>query len=185
MNFPNILSILRIILIPLFIGIFSTPTITRSHWAAFVFFIASVTDWFDGYIARKWGQVTLLGKLLDPVADKLLVLTALIMLVELNRIPSWIAIVIIGREVAVTGLRAIASSTGIIISAKEMGKFKTTIQIFSILFLIIDYPVNIGGTTIDMHAIGTWGILLAALLSLISAFEYFSRFYKNLGKGAN
>lgn len=182
MNFPNILSILRIGLIPLFMIVFSTPTMLRSEWAAIIFSIASATDWFDGYIARKWGQVTVLGKLLDPVADKLLVLTALIMLVELDRLAAWIAIVIIGRDMAVTGLRAIASSSGIIIAAREMGKYKTTIQIVAILFLILNYRLEMGKIVINMNSIGTGLIWLAALLALISAIDYFLQFYRQLNK---
>lgn len=180
MNLPNILSILRISLIPVFIIIFTTPTTVRSQWAALIFFIASVTDWFDGYIARRWGQVTLSGKLLDPVADKLLVLSALIMLVEFQRVASWIAIIIIGRELAITGLRAIASSVGIVIAAKEMGKYKTTLQIFAILLLILDYPLILFGKQIDLHIIGTVGLWSAAILSLVSAFDYFMRFWVDL-----
>ena len=88
MNLPNILTILRILLIPFFIVVFAVPSISRSNWAAIIFIIASLTDWIDGYLARKYGQVTLSGKLLDPVADKLLVLSALIMLVEFHRVPS-------------------------------------------------------------------------------------------------
>lgn len=183
MTLPNILSILRIFLIPIFIALFSTPTVVRSQWAAIIFIIASITDWFDGYIARKWGQVTLAGKFLDPVADKLLILSALIMLVELGRVDSWIAIVIVGRDLAITGLRAIASSVGIVIAAKEMGKYKTTVQIFAIILLILDYPVLVFERTINLHLLGTVSIWFAALLSLISAFDYFFRFWINVKEG--
>lgn len=180
MNLPNILSIFRIILIPIFIVVFSTPTDVRLQWAALIFFIASVTDWFDGYIARRWGQVTLSGKLLDPVADKLLVLSALIILVEFKRVASWIAIIIIGRELAITGLRAIASSAGIIIAAKEIGKYKTTLQVFAILLLILDYPVVFFGREIDLHIIGTVCLWSAAILALVSGLDYFIRFWGDL-----
>ncbi len=183
MNLPNILTILRISLIPLFIFVFSTPSVERSHWAALVFIIASLTDWFDGYIARKWRQVTLSGKLLDPVADKLLVLAALIMLVEVNRVASWIAIVIIGREIAVTGLRAIASSMGIVIAAKEMGKYKTVVQIFAIVLLILDYTVTISGVPVDLHLVGTVFLWLSLILAIISGFTYFYRFWISLDHG--
>ncbi|OGW66900.1 MAG: CDP-diacylglycerol--glycerol-3-phosphate 3-phosphatidyltransferase [Nitrospirae bacterium RIFCSPHIGHO2_02_FULL_40_19] len=182
LNLPNILSILRIILIPLFIIFFSDPSVSRSQWAALIFAIASVTDWFDGYIARKWGQVTLSGKFLDPVADKLLVMSALIMLVEINRVSSWIAIIIIGRELAITGLRAIASSVGVVIAAKEMGKYKTIMQMFSITFLILGYSVYPAGRQIDLHLLGTVGLWAAALLSVISAFDYFYRFWNNIAQ---
>lgn len=180
MNLPNVLSIIRILLIPVFIFVFTTPSHNRSEWAAFIFIIASLTDWFDGYIARKWGQVTLSGKFLDPVADKLLVLSALVMLVELRRVAAWIAIVIIGRELAITGLRAIASSVGVVIEAKEMGKYKTAVQILAIILLILDYPILISGEYIDLHVLGTVGLWFAAVLSIVSAFEYFYKFWNNI-----
>lgn len=185
MNIPNILSILRILLIPLFIVVFSNPSVIRSKWAALIFLIASITDWFDGFIARRWGQVTLYGKFLDPVADKLLVLSALILLVEFNRVPSWIAIVIIGRDLAITGLRAIASSVGIVIAAKEMGKYKTTFQMIAILLLILDYPALFFGILIDLHTIGTVGLWIAAVLAIISAIDYFLKFKDNMKSQRN
>lgn len=177
MNLPNILTILRILLIPFFIIVFAVPSISRSNWAAIIFILASLTDWIDGYIARKYGQVTLSGKLLDPVADKLLVLSALIMLVELHRVPSWLAIVIIGRDVAITGLRAIASSIGIVIAAKEMGKMKTIVQIIALVFLILDYPVLFSSRVIDFHTVGTVLLWSSAILAIISAGDYIVRFW--------
>ncbi len=150
-----------------------------SFWAAIIFSIASITDWLDGYLARKWQQVSLSGKFLDPVADKLLILSALIMLVEFRRVAAWIAIVIIGRELAITGLRAIAASIGIVIEAKEMGKFKTVVQILAIILLILNYPVIIFERSLDLHLFGTVGLWLAAILSLISAFDYFYKFWNN------
>jgi len=180
LNIPNILSILRILLIPLFIVTFSDPTPIRSAWAAVIFILASITDWFDGFIARRWGQVTLYGKFLDPIADKLLVLSALILLVEFRRVSSWIAIVIIGRDLAITGLRAIASSVGIVIVAKEMGKYKTTFQMVAILLLLFDYPVSFLGTIIDLHRIGTIGLWIAALLSVLSAIDYILKFKNDI-----
>ncbi len=177
MNLPNILTTLRLSLIPVFIIVFASPSIVRSQWAALIFIIASATDWFDGYIARKWGQVTLSGKLFDPVADKLLVLAALIMLVELNRVDSWIAIIIIGRELAITGLRAIASSMGIVLAAKEMGKYKTVLQILAIVLLILDYKISLFERPMDLHLIGTIFLWFATILALVSAFDYFFRFW--------
>ncbi len=145
------------------------PSVTRSHLAALIFILASVTDWFDGYLARKFKQVTLSGKLLDPVADKLLVMSALIMLVEFQRVTSWLAILIIGRDIAITGLRAIASSVGIIIAAKEMGKLKTIVQIIAIVLLILDY-----------HVFGTIVLWFSAILAIVSAFDYSIRFWMNV-----
>lgn len=169
MNLPNIVTLLRILLIPVFIIVFAIPSVTRSQLAALIFILASVTDWFDGYLARKFKQVTLSGKLLDPVADKLLVMSALIMLVEFQRVTSWLAILIIGRDIAITGLRAIASSVGIIIAAKEMGKLKTIVQIIAIVLLILDYPV-----------FGTIVLWSSAILAIISAFDYSIKFWMNV-----
>lgn len=169
MNLPNIVTILRILLIPVFIIVFTIPSVTRSHLAALIFIFASLTDWFDGYLARKFKQVTLSGKLLDPVADKLLVMSALIMLVQFQRVASWLAILIIGRDIAITGLRAIASSVGIVIAAKEMGKLKTIVQIIAIVFLILDYPV-----------FGTIALWFSAILAIISAFDYAIKFWMNV-----
>jgi CDP-diacylglycerol--glycerol-3-phosphate 3-phosphatidyltransferase len=180
LNLPNILTIIRISLIPVFIIIFADSSAARSQWAALIFIIASVTDWFDGYFARRYGQVTLYGKLLDPVADKLLVLSALVMLVEFRRVAAWLAIIIIGREIAITGLRAIASSMGTIIAAKEMGKYKTAVQIVAIVFLIVDYPVFIFDRHVDLHSIGTFALWIAAILSVISAFDYFFKFWNTV-----
>lgn len=180
MNLPNVLSIFRITLIPVFIVVFTAQSAVVSQWAATIFIVASITDWFDGYIARRWGQVTLFGKFLDPIADKLLVLSALIMLVEFKRVAPWIAIVLIGRDLAITGLRAIASSMGIVIAAKDIGKYKTTVQILAIIFLILDFPVNLFGKSINLHLLGTVGIWLAAILSLISALDYSLKFWNDM-----
>ncbi len=182
MNLPNILTILRILLIPFFIILFAEPSVSRSNWAAIIFIIASLTDWIDGYIARKYGQVTLSGKLLDPVADKLLVLSALIMLVELQRVPAWLAIIIIGRDVAITGLRAIASSIGIVIAAKEIGKMKTIVQIIALVFLILNYPVVIGSRVIDLHTIGIVILWYSAFLAMVSAGDYIYKFWVSVKK---
>ncbi len=182
MNLPNILTILRILLIPFFIIVFAVPSVSRSNWAALIFILASLTDWIDGYLARKYQQVTLSGKLLDPVADKLLVLSALIMLVEFQRVPSWLAILIIGRDVAITGLRALASSMGVVIAAREMGKMKTIVQIIAIVFLVLEYPVFFNSRVIDLHTIGTVLLWYSAILSLISAGDYTIRFFTSVKK---
>ncbi len=180
MNLPNILTVLRILLIPFFIIVFAVPSVSRTDWAALIFILASATDWFDGYLARKYEQVTVSGKLLDPVADKLLVLSALIMLVEFHRVPSWLAIVIIGRDIAITGLRAVASSVGVVIAARDMGKMKTIVQIIALVFLILDYPVIFGSRIFDLHTIGTVMLWYSAVLAIISAADYTIRFWMKM-----
>ncbi|HTN44517.1 MAG TPA: CDP-diacylglycerol--glycerol-3-phosphate 3-phosphatidyltransferase [Nitrospiria bacterium] len=172
MNLPNLITLLRIFLIPVFILVFLTPTQPRSLAAAIIFIIASLTDLMDGYLARRWKQITKLGKFLDPIADKFLVLAALIMLVDFHRVSSWIAIVIIGRELAVTGLRAIASSSGIVIGADEAGKYKMAIQTVSIGLLILEYKIGF----INFHAWGTFLLWISMILAILSGIQYFIKF---------
>lgn len=180
MNVPNLLSVARIGLIPLFIAVFVHPTPLRSAAAAAIFVAAAVTDLIDGYIARRWQQVTDLGKLLDPLADKLLILAALVLLVEQQRVAAWLAIVLIGRELAVTGLRAIAASERIIIAADQAGKFKVLLQIIAITFLILDY--DLPGARFSW--IGTGLLWVSMLLAVGSAAQYAVRFYQALGRVA-
>lgn len=172
MNFPNLITLIRILLIPVFILVFQTPTGPRSLAAAIIFLIASLTDLMDGYLARRWEQITKLGKFLDPIADKFLVLAALIMLVDFHRVAAWIAIVIIGRELTVTGLRAIAASSGIVIAADETGKYKMVLQIIAIGFLILPYKFGF----IDFHVWGTFLLWISMILAIISGVQYFMKY---------
>ncbi|MBI5190053.1 MAG: CDP-diacylglycerol--glycerol-3-phosphate 3-phosphatidyltransferase [Nitrospirae bacterium] len=192
MNLPNSLTLLRVLLIPVFIYFLSSSTMfnltlgDRALIAAGIFFIASLTDGLDGYIARKTGQITKLGKLFDPIADKLLTSAALILLVALdNQVPAWIAIVIIGREFAVTGLRAAASSEGYVIPAYEGGKAKMVFQIIAIIALLIDLGVKnvdlFGILDLEAWLIGTVAIWIAMLLALISGIQYFVQFWDKIG----
>ncbi len=176
MNLPNLITLLRIFLIPVFILVFLTPTEARSMAAAVIFLIASLTDLMDGYLARRWKQITKLGKFLDPIADKFLILAALILLVDFHRVSSWIAIVIIGRELAVTGLRAIASSSGIVIAADEAGKYKMVIQTISIVLLILGYKIG----TINFHVWGTFLLWISMILAILSGVQYFVKFLSQI-----
>jgi len=141
--------------------------------AAIIFGLAAATDWLDGHLARVTNQVTLLGKLLDPVADKLLVMAALLPLVELDRVAAWIVVIIIGREFAVSGLRIIASAYGVNIAAGDLGKYKMAAEIVAILFLILDF-------NIIFHYLGQVSIWVAMFLSVISGVGYFFDFWNNL-----
>ena len=173
LHLPNALTVSRILLIPVFVVLFLTPTPERSLWAAAVFGLAALTDAVDGYLARRWGQVTSLGKLLDPIADKLLVLTALFLLVDVDQVEVWVAIVLAGRELFVTGLRGVAAREGIILAAEATGKLKMAAQVVAILFLILDGALAI---PFDFYLWGT-GILFASLaLSLLSAGQYCRQF---------
>jgi CDP-diacylglycerol--glycerol-3-phosphate 3-phosphatidyltransferase len=177
-NIPNLLSLSRILSVPVFVLLMLEPNPVRALSAGIVFSLASATDWLDGYLARKWGQVTKVGKLLDPIADKILIMSALVILVEIRPdvVHSWIAIVIIGREFAVTGLRAIASSEGIVIPAENVGKYKVGAQITAVLSLLLDYYL----TREWLRDLGTVALWLAMILSVYSAVQYFRTYWKQL-----
>ncbi len=172
LNLPTIITLSRIVLIPFFVLI--APD--RPFLGALIFGVASVTDFLDGYLARKTGQITKFGIILDPIADKFLVVSALILLVDMARLSAWIAIVIIVREFLVTGLRAVALSKDIIIPAEMGGKLKTFSQITAILCLIIS--MNIFG--IDLYDVGIVFIWIALILSIISGVQYTVSFWKRV-----
>lgn len=183
MNIPNRITISRILLIPIFILLLTLPldwgsisigndTLPIVHLvSALLFIIASGTDWVDGYYARKYNLVTNLGKFLDPMADKLLVAAAFVLLVELNMAPAWLVIIILSREFAVTGLRLVAAGEGVVLAAGQMGKWKTTFQLVSIAFLLLhDFPFSYLNLTIS---IGTILLYVALILTVVSGLDYF------------
>lgn len=172
-HLPNAITVSRILLIPVFVLFFLEPTPYRSIVAAAVFGLAALTDAVDGYVARRWGQVTKLGKLLDPIADKLLVLTALFLLVDFDRVAAWVAIVLAGRELAVTGLRGVAAREGIDLTPETTGKVKMAAQVMAILFLILDEAVP---ASLNFHYWGTIILFVSLALSLISAAQYVRQF---------
>ncbi|HHV38585.1 MAG TPA: CDP-diacylglycerol--glycerol-3-phosphate 3-phosphatidyltransferase [Tepidimicrobium sp.] len=144
MNLANKITLIRVLLIPIFVIILFCNLSSSHYIATFIFIIASITDGLDGYIARSRNQITTLGKFIDPLADKLLISTALISLVELGKIPAWIVIIIIGREFTITGFRTIAASANITVAASPLGKLKTITQIIAIISLLLDnYPFNL------------------------------------------
>ncbi len=142
---------------------------------AILFIVAALTDLLDGYIARRYHIVTTMGKFLDPIADKLIVNTAMIMMIPTDRIPAWIVAVIIIRDFAVDGIRSIASSEGMIIQASPLGKRKTLCQIFAVSALMIHYPI-IGA---DAHVVGMVILYVALILTVISGLDYFAKFYQS------
>ncbi|MBY0247352.1 MAG: CDP-diacylglycerol--glycerol-3-phosphate 3-phosphatidyltransferase [Nitrospiraceae bacterium] len=178
LNLPNFLTLVRILLIPVFVVIFLAPTPDRSLLAAVIFTVAAVTDLLDGYIARRTGQVTKLGKLLDPLADKLLVLSALILLVNIDRVSAVVALLIIARELAVTGIRAIAAGERLIIAAEVTGKYKMALQVIAIVLLILE------GTGLaelgNLHLAGTGTLYLSLMLGYISGGQYVWSFWKQV-----
>lgn len=173
MNVPNILTLFRIVLIPFFVVILLVKIPYGDYLAAFIFMVAALTDSLDGYLARRWKQITKLGIILDPLADKLLITAALISLVELGRIPGWIAIIILGREFAVSGLRAIKAEEGVIIPASKWGKAKTVSQIIAVLLVILEHLYE----PFIAWPIGMWFMYLAVAITIWSGGEYFYRFY--------
>ncbi|NKB82660.1 MAG: CDP-diacylglycerol--glycerol-3-phosphate 3-phosphatidyltransferase [Nitrospirales bacterium] len=178
LNLPNLLTLSRIFLVPVFILTFSTPTVTRSWAAAFVFGVAALTDWFDGYLARRRAEVTTIGRLLDPIADKFLVVSGLILLVQFQRIAAWVAIIFIVREIVITGMRAIAATEGVVISAGSLGKYKVILQIFGILILILQDAVSLPFVSVSL--LGNGFLYMALGFSLVSGAQYFARVFGTL-----
>jgi CDP-diacylglycerol--glycerol-3-phosphate 3-phosphatidyltransferase len=177
-NVPNLLSISRILAVPVFVILMLDPSPARALAAGIVFSLASATDWLDGHLARKWGQVTKIGKLLDPVADKILITAALVTLVEIRSdvVASWIAIVIIGRELAVSGLRSIAAAEGVVIPAENMGKFKVVAQILAVVSLLLDYYLDQDW----LRNLGRVALWTAMVLAIVSSIGYFRSYWKKL-----
>jgi CDP-diacylglycerol---glycerol-3-phosphate 3-phosphatidyltransferase len=173
-NIPNLLSIFRILTIPVVVGFLLSPSPTASFLAAIFFGVASMTDALDGYIARYQNSETAIGKLLDPLADKLLINSALIMLIPLGRIPAWMVVLIVGREVAVTGLRGIASIEGRVIAASNWGKAKTIFQSFALAGLMLHYEY----LGVSWHLVGMVLMWIALAITLASGFDYFLKFYQ-------
>jgi len=176
LNIPTALTWLRILLIPVFVSVYYVPEVWLSavakNWTAMtVFSIAAITDWFDGYLARRWGQTSAFGAFLDPVADKLMVAAALIVLVWLDRADSWLAIIIIGREIAISALREWMAQLGETksVAVAFIGKVKTAAQMTAIIALLLWQPVIPGVST---RWLGTVALWIAALLTLWSMFHY-------------
>jgi CDP-diacylglycerol--glycerol-3-phosphate 3-phosphatidyltransferase len=188
LNIPNILTMARIAAIPLLSVLLMTPTQSAGFWAAAVFSLASITDWLDGYLARRMGIVTIFGKFLDPIADKLIVMAALIMILPFGRVPAWMVLVILGREIIITGLRGIASSEGIVIQASDLGKFKTIFQLVAIIGLLLHYDYNwLFGIEhqllhVNMHNVGMFFLWIATLLTVWSGVDYLARFIKIIAR---
>lgn len=188
LNIPNILTLMRIAAIPLLAAILMSPSREAGFWGAALFSLASITDWLDGYLARRMGIVTVFGKFLDPIADKLIVMASLIMILPYNRVPAWMVLVILGREIIITGLRGIASSEGIVIHASDLGKYKTIFQIVAIIGLILHYNYNwfFGIShellTVNMHNVGMFFLWIATALTVWSGVDYLARFVKVIAR---
>ncbi|MDZ4785366.1 MAG: CDP-diacylglycerol--glycerol-3-phosphate 3-phosphatidyltransferase [bacterium] len=178
-NLPNILTISRLFLVPVFVFLMIDPSEQMVLIATGIFVLASITDFFDGFIARKFKVVSDTGKLLDPLADKILVMAALVMLVAQRSdidgspwVPEWMVVIILAREMWVTGLRGIAASKGNILAAGAGGKWKSALQMFAITCLLIHHPLMIAGIAISTKIIGINILVLSIFFALWSAGEY-------------
>src|SRR5512136_1216100 len=187
-NIPNILTLLRIASIPVLVVILFSPERRPCFWAAALFAAASVTDWLDGYLARRMGIVTVFGKFLDPIADKLIVMSVLIMILPYGRAPAWMVLIILGREIIITGLRGLASTEGIVIPASNLGKFKTIFQIVAILGLLLHYDyhwffgMENSYLYVNMHNFGLLYLWIATIITIWSGIDYLVRFTRVLIK---
>ena len=181
MNLPNKLTLFRIILIPFFVFFLLAPYFEGygNYIALVIFIVASLTDFLDGKIARKYNLVTNFGKFMDPLADKLLVCSALICLIALDRIPAWIVIVIISREFIISGFRLVASDNGVVIAASYWGKFKTTFQMLMIIYLVVDLQFAYA------NVVGMVLVYVALALTVISLVDYIAKNYKVFLEGSS
>jgi CDP-diacylglycerol--glycerol-3-phosphate 3-phosphatidyltransferase len=186
-NIPNIITFCRIIVTPvLFILLLHSPGKIMSFCAAVIFVLASITDFLDGYLARRMNQVTSLGKFLDPLADKLLVGVALIMMIPLGRVPPWVVALIVGREILVTSLRVVAIREGMTIEATRMAKNKTAFQIVAVVGLLIHYEYKLGWGflrfSVDFHIIGLIVLYIALFITIWTGADYFYKFFRKISK---
>jgi CDP-diacylglycerol--glycerol-3-phosphate 3-phosphatidyltransferase len=175
-NLPTKITLLRILLVPFLLAFLIAPSRVNALMAALIFAGAALTDWLDGHLARSTQQVTTLGKLLDPIADKILLAAGLIPLVGLGRVPAWMAATMLIREFAVSGLREIAAAEQVIIHSSPMAKAKTALQIAAILFLILNYQ----SWPLTFYTVGMGLLILSLVLSLVSGVEYYSKCRRGL-----
>jgi CDP-diacylglycerol---glycerol-3-phosphate 3-phosphatidyltransferase len=176
---PNMLTGLRIAAVPVVVFLLFFPGKVASSLGALIFLLAGATDFLDGFLARRYRIVSRIGKFLDPLADKLLVSAALIMLIPLGRVAAWMAFLIIGRELMVTGLRGLAASEGIVLAADRWGKAKTILQMAALTALILHYPF----LSINFQRLGTILLWLALIITLISGVWYFQAFFGQSPEG--
>lgn len=195
MNLPNYITLSRIFSVPIFLwllsgNVFSSQNGEKELAASALFILASITDGLDGYLARKRGQVTTIGMLLDPLADKLMIAAAFISLVQFNPriVPAWIAVIIIGREFLVSGLRGIAASEGFTIEASDLGKLKMVVQIVSVVAVILDHrwlSWEIGRFIFPVDLIARLAIWFMVAVSIVSAVDYFVAFWSKIDRKAS
>ncbi len=181
LNAPNLMTLGRILCIPVFLALLAYENRRNSFLAAAVFAAAAISDWLDGWLARVSNKVTTLGKFLDPLADKIIVLSALVTLVRLGRVPVWVVVIILAREFLISGLRTIAMSEGLVIAASRGGKWKTSLQLSGIIALMVHYHFAIdyllGTVVTDFHAVGLTLLYISLIPGIASAIDYIRAFY--------
>ena len=187
MNLPNALTLLRIFFVPLLVAVMVEQSqriewngevlLSNEFFALAIFLAAAATDVLDGYLARKWKQITTVGMLLDPIADKLLISAALISLVQIQRVPAWMVVLIVGREFAVSGLRSIAAAEGYTIQASELGKAKMISQVLAVAMVLLSVRWN---TLYTAALVCMWIVMISGL---VSAVDYFLKFWRKVDEG--
>ncbi len=176
-NIPNLLTMGRVVMIPLCLWFLDKGTPRDGFWASMVFTAAALTDVLDGYLARRLGVVSVLGKLLDPLADKLIVMATLVWLAEMGRMPAWAVVILLARELSVTALRGVAASEGVVIAAGKEGKTKTALQMLGIILLLCGYPYHLSYLGLDLGVVdfirvGRALVYLSLVFSVASAAQY-------------
>lgn len=184
LNAPNVVTLARIALIPFFIALMLAESRRNSFLGALVFGLASATDFLDGYLARRFNLITTFGKFIDPLADKLITMSAYVALVHLGRLPAWVVIIILARELIISGLRTIAMSEGMVIAASQGGKWKTALQLAGIVALVVHYryPTDfiVWEGVVDYHAVGLAITYFSLVPSVWSAVDYFRDFIRGV-----
>lgn len=188
LNLPNVLTFARILIIPVVLWLLDRGAPTDCVVAALIYSAAAITDLLDGYLARRMNIVSLLGKFLDPLADKLLVMATLVWLIPMGRIAEWTVVLLIAREISITALRSIASSEGLIIASDRTGKQKTAFQMAGILCLMLGYPYHLSLGPLDLGVVdlvlvGRVLVYISLVYSIISAFQYLAQFARALDSG--
>jgi CDP-diacylglycerol--glycerol-3-phosphate 3-phosphatidyltransferase len=183
-NAPNLVTMGRVALIPAILIFIDNYSPLRTFIAALLYLVSAATDALDGYLARSRGQVSVLGKFLDPLADKLIVTAVLVVMVGLGRVPAWIVIVMIARDLAVNGLRTVASAEGLVIAASDGGKVKTALQLVALMFLLVHfrYPVLGLDVSIDYHVAGMGVLYVSLFMSVVSGIDYIRKFFAVLAR---
>jgi CDP-diacylglycerol--glycerol-3-phosphate 3-phosphatidyltransferase len=181
-NLPNLVTMGRVVLVPFVLIFIDNFSPLRSFIASLLYLGAAAGDALDGYLARSRDEVSMLGKFLDPLADKLIVTAVLVFMVALGRVPAWVVVVLIARDLAINGLRSVASAQGLVIAASDGGKIKTALQLVAIMMLLVHFRYPALGTSImlDYHRVGLVVLYISMVLSVSSGAEYLQKFYASV-----